>query len=240
MGGRPPRRAEAARLKGIFDPAVVRECWNRHLAAAGDHWQLLWVDLDVSAMRMPARSPGSSTSQPPTSSYAPEFCRGCPMLRKQRGPFGCPIQAPGHVPPLRLRREPAPRPSKRPLGARSASGRRWPHATSSHRNGSLTPPSSRLSLSSAQNRASCRGSGWWRYLPSRRIVPEQPTARLHQPAEGREQREVLDRQEIDVQPGLPGLGHPPRVVDQACLRTEYAGRSLSSSSSMPPMAAGSS
>jgi len=23
----------------------VRECWNRHLAAAGDHWQLLWSIL---------------------------------------------------------------------------------------------------------------------------------------------------------------------------------------------------
>ena len=28
--------------EGIFEPTAVRECWNQHLAAAGDHWQLLW------------------------------------------------------------------------------------------------------------------------------------------------------------------------------------------------------
>jgi asparagine synthase (glutamine-hydrolysing) len=28
--------------EGIFEPAVVRECWRQHLAAAGDHSQLLW------------------------------------------------------------------------------------------------------------------------------------------------------------------------------------------------------
>ena len=28
--------------EGVFDPTAVRECWNRHLTVASDHWQLLW------------------------------------------------------------------------------------------------------------------------------------------------------------------------------------------------------
>jgi asparagine synthase (glutamine-hydrolysing) len=28
--------------EGLFEPTAVRECWNQHLAAASDHWQLLW------------------------------------------------------------------------------------------------------------------------------------------------------------------------------------------------------
>lgn len=31
--------------EGLFDPAVVRACWSQHLAAANDHWQLLWSVL---------------------------------------------------------------------------------------------------------------------------------------------------------------------------------------------------
>ena len=31
--------------EGLFDPAIVRECWQQHLAATGDHWQLLWSIL---------------------------------------------------------------------------------------------------------------------------------------------------------------------------------------------------
>ena len=28
--------------EGIFEPTAVRACWNQHLSAASDHWQLLW------------------------------------------------------------------------------------------------------------------------------------------------------------------------------------------------------
>jgi asparagine synthase (glutamine-hydrolysing) len=28
--------------EGLFDPAAVRECWNQHITAACDYWQLLW------------------------------------------------------------------------------------------------------------------------------------------------------------------------------------------------------
>jgi asparagine synthase (glutamine-hydrolysing) len=31
--------------EGIFNPATIRRCWNEHLAAANDHWQLLWSVL---------------------------------------------------------------------------------------------------------------------------------------------------------------------------------------------------
>ena len=31
--------------EGIFNPTTVRQCWNEHLAAANDHWQLLWSVL---------------------------------------------------------------------------------------------------------------------------------------------------------------------------------------------------
>ena len=37
--------ARALREEGIFDPDVVRQCWREHLAAAADHWQLLWTIL---------------------------------------------------------------------------------------------------------------------------------------------------------------------------------------------------
>ncbi|MGE3743401.1 MAG: asparagine synthase (glutamine-hydrolyzing), partial [Geminicoccaceae bacterium] len=33
------------RAEGLFDPAIVRACWQQHLAATGDHWQLLWIIL---------------------------------------------------------------------------------------------------------------------------------------------------------------------------------------------------
>jgi asparagine synthase (glutamine-hydrolysing) len=33
------------REEGIFEPTAVRECWNRHLAAGDDYWQLLWTVL---------------------------------------------------------------------------------------------------------------------------------------------------------------------------------------------------
>lgn len=31
--------------EGLFDPAIVRKCWSRHLAADADYWQLAWSIL---------------------------------------------------------------------------------------------------------------------------------------------------------------------------------------------------
>jgi asparagine synthase (glutamine-hydrolysing) len=50
---RGPLRAWAEKLlderplrdEGLFDPVAVRACWKQHLAAADDHWQLLWSVL---------------------------------------------------------------------------------------------------------------------------------------------------------------------------------------------------
>ncbi|GAB6068181.1 asparagine synthase (glutamine-hydrolyzing) [Methylothermus subterraneus] len=33
------------REEGLFDPAAVRECWNRHLLGSANYWQLLWTIL---------------------------------------------------------------------------------------------------------------------------------------------------------------------------------------------------
>jgi asparagine synthase (glutamine-hydrolysing) len=53
------------REEGIFEPATVRACWREHLAAASDHWQLLWSVLVFRQWRSHWESEGAGANRLP-------------------------------------------------------------------------------------------------------------------------------------------------------------------------------
>ena len=83
------------REEGIFEPSVVRACWKQHLAAAGDHCQLLWGVLVFQQWRSYWESDHDRQRDPQSSPRV-----GLLFASHAPGPSGQPsgLGRPGHLP----------------------------------------------------------------------------------------------------------------------------------------------
>ncbi len=84
--------------EGVFEPAAVRAYWTQHLAAAADHWQLLW---NVLVFRQWHSYWESAADRSRVAERAPEVVLDlAPRSARPRRPHSAPRKkqaAPGHV-----------------------------------------------------------------------------------------------------------------------------------------------